>query len=78
MTPARIDGQPFRGPCTARQCGEWSKASAFADAAAYFWVFDYLVLGDGSASLEGMAVSSDYFKVIGVDAESIGRAFTAD
>ena len=76
VTPARIDGQPFRGPCTARQCGEWSKASAFAGAAAYFWVFDYLVLGEGSASLEGMAVSSDYFKVIGVS-PIIGRAFTS-
>jgi putative ABC transport system permease protein len=76
VTPARGDGQPFRGPCTARQCGEWSKARAFADAAAYFWVFDYLVLGDGSASLEGMAVSSDYFKVIGVR-PMLGRAFTS-
>lgn len=75
VTPARIDGQPFRGPCTARQCGEWSKARAFAGAASYFWVFDYLVLGDGSASLEGMAVSSDYFRVIGVR-PILGRAFT--
>jgi putative ABC transport system permease protein len=76
VTPARVDGQPFRGPCTARQCGEWSKANAFAGAAAYFWVFDYLVLGDGSASLEGMAVAPDYFKVIGVS-PIVGRAFTA-
>ena len=76
VTPGRVDGQAFRGPCTARQCGEWGKARAFESAAAYFWVFDYLVLGDGSASLEGMAVSSEYFKVIGVR-PIVGRAFMA-
>ncbi len=75
LAPARLDGQPFRGPCTARQCGEWSKASAFERTAGYFWIFDYLVRGDGSASLEGLAVSPEYFEVIG-RTPVLGRAFT--
>jgi putative ABC transport system permease protein len=75
--PARSDGQPFRGPSTARQIGDWGKAGAFERTAGYFWIFDYLVRGDGSASLEGLAVSPEYFGVIG-RAPALGRAFTRD
>jgi putative ABC transport system permease protein len=75
LTPARADGQPYRGPCTARQCTEWGAASSFERTAAYFWIFDYLVLGDGSRSLEGLAVSPEYFEVIG-RRPVLGRAFT--
>jgi putative ABC transport system permease protein len=75
VAPARKDGQPYRAPCTARQCGEWSQATAFDSAAAYFWIFDYLVLERGSVSLEGMAVSPEYFQVIG-RTPFLGRHFT--
>jgi putative ABC transport system permease protein len=75
VSPARTDGRPYRGPCTGRQCGEWQRAAAFERAAAYFWIFDYLVLDTGSASLEGMAVTADYFSVIG-RTPMLGRVFT--
>src|SRR5207249_1967559 len=42
--------------------------------AGYNWVFDFLLLPDGSESVTGMAVTLDYFSVIGVK-PLIGRAF---
>jgi putative ABC transport system permease protein len=75
VSPARTDGQPYRGPCTGRQCAGWIEARSFERAAGYFWIFDYLVLGDGSRSLEGLAITSEYFDVIG-RRPILGRAFT--
>ena len=75
VTPARLDGQPYQGPCTGRQCGGWSAAASFERTAGYFWIFDYLILGDGSRSLEGLAVTAEYFDVIG-RRPILGRAFT--
>ena len=52
-----------------------ARPRAFERTAGYFWIFDYLVRGDGSASLEGLAVSPEYFEVIG-RTPVLGRAFT--
>ncbi len=60
----------------AAQWTEWrDQASAFDSIAAYFWTFNFLIQDDGSESLEGMGVTSDYFRVTGLQ-PALGRAFT--
>ena len=73
---ARIDGQPSgpRGWATV-QLAEWQKQStSFESLAAYSWGFNFLIESDGSESLEGLVVTPDYFRVIGVQ-PVLGRAF---
>ncbi|HMB74084.1 MAG TPA: ADOP family duplicated permease [Gammaproteobacteria bacterium] len=54
---------------------EWlADTRSLASIAGYRWVFNFLVLDEGSEALEGMLVSEEYFSVIGV-APQIGRAF---
>ena len=43
--------------------------------AAYGWTFNFLVLDDGSESLQGMPVTKDYFQVLGLQ-PILGRAFS--
>jgi putative ABC transport system permease protein len=72
----RIDGQPSgpRGWATV-QWTEWQKQSTSFDAfAAYSWTFNFLIEADGSESLEGLVVTPDYFRVIGVQ-PVLGRVF---
>src|SRR5262249_51834813 len=43
---------------------EWQKEARSLDAlAGYNWTFNFLVSSDGSESLQGMAVTRDYFRV---------------
>ncbi len=57
------------------QWQEWqSRAKSFESIAAYDWSFNFLVLSDGSESLEGMWVIKDYFKVLGLR-PVLGRTF---
>jgi putative ABC transport system permease protein len=78
LLPAvRTDGQRTANPpgWPAAQWLEWQKESKTLDAiAGYGWTFNFLVSQDGSESLEGMAVTRDYFRVIGVQ-PMMGRAF---
>jgi putative ABC transport system permease protein len=77
ITTARTDGQQTSRPrlWPAAQWMEWQKeAKSFEAIAAYGWTFNFLVLGDGSESLEGMFVTKDYFRVTGLQ-PSLGRAF---
>jgi putative ABC transport system permease protein len=54
---------------------EWlADSDSFESIAGYRWVFSYLVLGEGSESLEGMMVSEGYFSVVGAT-PALGRAF---
>jgi putative ABC transport system permease protein len=73
---ARADGQP--GPAlrwSAAQWMEWQRESKSFDAVAgYAWAFNFLVSDEGSESLEGMFVSKDFFKVLGVK-PLLGRTF---
>src|SRR5213083_2076770 len=60
---ARADGHPMVRPqgWPAAQWMEWQKeAKSFEAIAAYGWSFNFLVLSDGSESLEGMRVTRDY------------------
>src|SRR5215472_6342758 len=66
---ARTDGQPTASPrlWAAAQWMEWQKqAKSFESFAAYAWTFNFLIRSDGSESMEGMAVTRDYFRVLGL------------
>ncbi len=66
---ARTDGQQMTRPrgWPAAQWMEWQReAKSFEAIAAYAWSFNFLVSADGSESLEGMAVTKDYFRVAGL------------
>lgn len=59
----------------AAQWMEWQKqAKTFEAIAAYDWSFNFLVLSDGSESMEGMWVTRDYFRVTGLQ-PAMGRTF---
>jgi putative ABC transport system permease protein len=73
---ARGDGEP--GPAqrwSATQWMEWQgESKAFEALAGYLWSFNFLVSEEGSESLEGMFVSKDFFKVLGLR-PLLGRTF---
>src|SRR5580658_878281 len=74
---ARTDGRQMAQPrgWPAAQWIEWQKhAKSFAAIAAYDWSFNFLVLNDGSVSMEGMWVTRDYFRVLGLQ-PVMGRTF---
>ena len=57
------------------QWQEWQQeAKSFDAIAGYGWTFNFLVLDDGSESLEGMWVTKDYFSVVGLK-PVLGRVF---
>src|SRR4029453_9521167 len=71
----RTDGLPGLRAWPAQQWMEWQhQAQSFEALAAYSWTFNFLVSEEGSESLEGMAVTRDYFRVIGVQ-PILGRTF---
>jgi putative ABC transport system permease protein len=59
----------------AAQWFAWQKeASSIESIAGYAWTFNFLVSDQGSDSLEGMVVTTDYFKVVGLQ-PLLGRTF---
>jgi putative ABC transport system permease protein len=67
----RIEATP------AVQWMDWQKQAGSFDAlAAYVWTFGFLIDSGGSESIQGMIVTPEYFRVIGVQ-PALGRAFTA-
>jgi len=75
ISPQRTDGQPYHGECTVGQLSEWRQSARNFDGwASYSWTFNFLVLPQGSESVEGMVVTKDYFKVLGLRPE-LGREF---
>ncbi len=73
---ARTDAEP--GPpqrWSAAQWTEWQRDSkTFESVAGYLWSFNFIVSDEGSESLEGMFVSKDFFKVLGLK-PLLGRTF---
>src|ERR1700739_4105762 len=54
---------------------EWSKeAGSFQGIAGYDWTFDFLIRNDGSQSMQGMEVSKDYLRLMGLKTAE-GRGF---
>jgi putative ABC transport system permease protein len=75
VSPQRLDGQPFKGNATIGEFIEWRQATkSFEGWALYDWTFNFLVLPEGSESVEGMVVTKDYFKVLGLK-PMLGREF---
>ena len=77
MPAARSDGQPEERPrsWSAQQWKEWqAEAKSFESIAAYGWTFNFLVEDNASESLEGMRVTHEYFRTMGVK-PVLGRAF---
>jgi len=55
---------------------DWQKqATTFDSVAAHVWTFNFRIDNAGSESIEGMVVTPEYFRVIGVQ-PMLGRAFT--
>ncbi len=76
---ARTDGQQQESPrpWPAAQWIEWRReAKSVQSIAAYRWMFNFLILPDGVESFEGMAVTPDYFSVVGLE-PVLGRTFVA-
>lgn len=74
---ARTDGQQVGHPQSwaAVQWMEWQKqAKSFDAIAAYAWTFNFLVFPEGSESVEGMVVTPDYFRALGLQ-PVLGRTF---
>jgi len=74
---ARLDGQKMDSPrgWAAQQWLEWQKeAPSFSGIAAYNWDFNFLISNDGSQSMQGMDVTKDYFRVMGLK-PALGRGF---
>ena len=78
LIPAkRVDGQKMDSPrgWAAQQWMDWQKeGTSFQGVAGYFWNFNFLIRNDGSQSMQGMGVSRDYFRVMGLK-PAMGRGF---
>ncbi len=73
----RTDGRKMDSPrgWAAQQWMEWRKeAKSFDGIAGYDWTFNFLIRNDGSQSMQGMEVSKDYFRVMGLRTAA-GRSF---
>jgi putative ABC transport system permease protein len=71
----RTDGKKMDSPrgWAAQQWMEWSQeATSFQGIAGYDWTFNFLIRNDGSQSMQGMEVSKDYFRLMGLKT-ALGR-----
>ena len=74
---ARTDGQKQENPrgWPSQQWMEWQKeAKSFAGIAGYGWQFNFLIRNQGSQSIQGMEVTKDYLRVMGLH-PVVGRGF---
>ncbi len=77
IEPARTDGKKMDSPrgWATVQWTEWNqKLGSFQGIAAYDWTFNFLIRNDGSQSMQGMEISKDYFRLMGLKTV-IGRGF---
>lgn len=78
ITPVRTDGRPAAHAqgWASFQWLDWQRtAKSLQGIAAYDWTFNYLIRDDGSESMEGLAVTRDYFRVTG-QKPLLGRTFS--
>ena len=76
----RTDGKLMESPrgwAPLQWLGWQKKAKSLEAVAAYAWTFNFLVLDEGSESLQGMPVTADYFQVLGLQPIK-GRTFTGN
>jgi putative ABC transport system permease protein len=75
ISPVNTTGEPYAQGSAAGQWQEWRKeAKSFSAMAGYNWGREFLVLSDRSEPVSGLFVSSDFFKVLGVQPQ-MGRVF---
>src|SRR5580765_7339324 len=75
VSSQRTDGQPYNAECKVGQWMEWRQATkGFEGLEAYGWTFNFLVLPEGSESIEGMWVTKNYFSILGLK-PVLGREF---
>ena len=78
LIPAmRTDGQKMDSPrgWAAQQWMEWNeKTGSFQGVAGYSWTFNFLIRDDGSQSMQGMQVSKDYIRLLGLKT-ALGHGF---
>jgi putative ABC transport system permease protein len=75
ISSSRIDGQPYMQGSTIGQWIDWRTSSRTLEPPAlYRWTFNFLVLPDGSRSMSGMVVTSEFFKTLGLR-PILGREF---
>ncbi len=77
ISTARNDGQQTGGArgWPAMQWLDWQRqAKSFEAIGAYGWTFNFLVRDEGSESMEGMWVTADYFRAVGLQ-PILGRTF---
>jgi len=77
ISTARADGQRMGGArgWPAMQWLDWQQqAKSFEALGAYGWTFSFLVRNEGSESMEGMWVTADYFRAVGLQ-PILGRTF---
>ncbi len=73
----RTDGRKMDSPrgWAAQQWMEWNeKVGSFLGIAGYGWTFNFLIRNDGSQSMQGMEVSKEYFRVMGLKT-ALGHGF---
>jgi len=75
ISTVRVDGEPYTRGTTVGQWIAFRQARSFEPPALYRWTFNFLVLNDGSESMGGMAVSTNYFQVLGLK-PVLGRVLT--
>jgi putative ABC transport system permease protein len=75
LSPSRMDGQPYQQDPRVAHLIAWRQARTFEAPAMYQWTFNFLVRDDGSESLGGMVVTTNYFRTLGVQ-PLLGREFT--
>jgi putative ABC transport system permease protein len=76
---ARTDGRQQESPrlWPAAQWLDWQReAKSVQSIAAYRWMFNFLILPHGAESFEAMAVTPEYFSVVGLE-PVLGRKFVA-
>ena len=57
------------------QWTDWQRqAKSLEGVAAYAWTFNFLIGNDGSASMQGMVVTREYFNITGLQ-PILGRSF---
>jgi putative ABC transport system permease protein len=77
ISTARSDGKQMAGTrgWPAMQWQDWqTQAKSFEAIGAYGWTFNFLVRNEGSESMEGMWVTADYFRAMGLQ-PILGRTF---
>jgi putative ABC transport system permease protein len=75
LSPARTDGLPYEQGSTTGHWLAWRNARTIEPPALYRWTFNFMVLPDGSESLGGMVVTTNYFRTLGVR-PLLGRELT--